>query len=644
MLLRIFGTRNLAATAMQWTPLHCASTVGCSASAALLIAARCDVEAKDARGHGALLIAAARGHEKLLGDVISAGAEVNVEDKSGMTAMHLAAMRGDAVTVRTLAEAGAVLDASKAPKGFTPLLLACLNVQGWSAVPTLLKLSADPNAQCHGTKKSALMLLVEAKFSSAELPTALQLLHALLEAAADPEHVDSFGQTVLHIACRKAPAEIIAYLCQRGARPQAQDNDGMMPVQLLCQRGSKLEEEADLVFGLKAMAEADPQIARRADFGDATPLHILCQYIEMECLDHAPLKLLEGLLELGADIAAEEEGGWTAAHYLHAAAQKEKSQAAQQALLALQSSQYVDASFWASWDQNKPRVGGNAKYLARRGGHHRIPPADRWDVLQGNLTMSGVAARLQQGRSRKVVVLLGAGASTACGIPDFRSPNGLWSDAATRELFSVAGFIEKPEVFWRKKGEVFLDRKPSRAHELIADFAKHGLLQRVYTQNIDGLELDAGVPEDLVIHCHGNIKHAVCLEDASHGSVPSEPIMKAAACVPCWKAPRCHVCQSLLRPNLVFFGEPMPASYNQNWGDDLAACDLLLVMGTSLNVYPVAGLVKQVKPLVPRLLINRERVGHWRDSGTPSENYRDVCWEGDCDEGAEELRKLLGWS
>lgn len=67
-------------------------------------------------------------------------------------------------------------------------------------------------------------------------------------------------------------------------------------------------------------------------------------------------------------------------------------------------------------------------------------------------------------------------------------------------------------------------------------------------------------------------------------------------------------------------------------------------MGTSLNVYPVAGLVKQVKPLVPRLLINRERVGHWRDSGTPGENYRDVCWEGDCDEGAEELRKLLGWS
>merc|ERR1712139_345479 len=105
---------------------------------------------------------------------------------------------------------------------------------------------------------------------------------------------------------------------------------------------------------------------------------------------------------------------------------------------------------------------------------------------------------------------------------------------------------------------------------------------------------------------------------------------------------------SLLRPDISFFGEPVSSEFGRLSGEDLRKCDLLIVMGTTLQVYPVAGIVNEVPKLAPRLLINKERVGPWRSSaGLEGDcstcSYRDVFFEGNCDSGAKMLGQLLGW-
>jgi NAD-dependent SIR2 family protein deacetylase len=293
----------------------------------------------------------------------------------------------------------------------------------------------------------------------------------------------------------------------------------------------------------------------------------------------------------------------------------------------------------------------------RRGGHHRIPPEQRHEVLGGDLSLRGVARRLGEGRYKNVVALIGAGASTTAGVPDFRSPNGLWSQAATRELFSLQGFLDQPEAFWRKSSELFLGRQPTKVHALLARMAKMGVLRRLYTQNIDGLEAAAGVPPDAIIECHGSAMRTVCSANRSHAAevTPAQIAAQLTAAEGTeeegmdrgvdgrrWTAPRCGCCGALLRPDIVFFGEPLPKEFSQRSGEDMDACDLLIVIGTALSVYPVAGLVSRVSQLTPRLLLNKEAVGVWRACESNAENYRDVLWKGDCDAGAEELARELG--
>lgn len=94
---------------------------------------------------------------------------------------------------------------------------------------------------------------------------------------------------------------------------------------------------------------------------------------------------------------------------------------------------------------------------------------------------------------------------------------------------------------------------------------------------------------------------------------------------------------------IVFFGEQLPATFHTLSGKDMHHCDLLIVVGTGLSVYPVAGLVNRVSSLTPRLLINREAVGLWWMCNANPENYRDVLFEGECDDGAAELQHALGW-
>jgi len=171
----------------------------------------------------------------------------------------------------------------------------------------------------------------------------------------------------------------------------------------------------------------------------------------------------------------------------------------------------------------------------------------------------------------------------------------------------------------------------------LAELARRRLLKRVYTQNIDGLEEAAGIPKDRIVQCHDNAMRTVCSANRNHTVNATMDVHSNS-----FVAPRCS-CGALLRPDIVFFGEPLPADFENNSGQDMHNCDLLIVIGTALNVYPVAGLVNRAQVLTPRLLINREPVGVWRSCEHNEENYRDVMWKGECDDGADKLLQLLEW-
>lgn len=622
---------DVCATGGQWTALHIAATQGHADVVLSLIAARATIDVADAGGNTSLAIAAARGHSTIAGALLGARAAPDVVNAKGSTALHFAAARGHPAVMGLMLEAGVEAEITDS-KGWTPLLVACSQETSWPAAMRLLEACSNADASTFGEGLSALMLV--SKWTSGPTEEAVD---ALLSYRADPTSVDSFGQSALHLACRSGSPKTIAALCAGGALPSAQDNDGTYPLFLLLARCAQMPDDAELVqVAMAALLRADPQVAQLLDFGDAQALLHLCLYASLE--RSSPVIAAKLLLESHADPSAEDESGWTAAHW------SANTVSANLVLLEMfRASTIVPASFWESFDPKKVRNTSNRKYHARRGGHHRIPLEERTAVLGGELSLAAVARRLAERRSTKIVALTGAGISTSAGVPDFRSAGGLWTQPATRALFSAEGFVNEPEVFWRQSAALFGKRQPTRAHALLARLAREGLLRRVYTQNIDGLEAAAGIPEELIVECHGNASRVICSADPSHevGTASSDVTDLAVCSGDAWRAPRCPTCGALLRPDIVFFGEPLPSAFARHSGEDVRACDLLLVFGTSLSVYPVAGLVQRVGALTPRLLVNQEAAGVWRSP--PEHNYRDVFWGGECDAGAEAMAEQLGW-
>jgi NAD-dependent deacetylase len=187
-----------------------------------------------------------------------------------------------------------------------------------------------------------------------------------------------------------------------------------------------------------------------------------------------------------------------------------------------------------------------------------------------------------------VVALTGAGISVPSGIPDFRSPRtGLWENVDPMEVAHIDVFRRDPERFWRFYGERFQTlehKRPNRAHEALARLEEAGLLTAVITQNIDRLHARAGSRE--LIEVHGTIDHSSCLlcgrryelaEVRSRQSADAEGI------------PRCD-CSAPLKPDVVLFGEYLPADALARAEQLAEAADLMLCIGSSLEVYPVAQL------------------------------------------------------
>ncbi|KAL2915854.1 Sir2 histone deacetylase Hst2 [Polyrhizophydium stewartii] len=302
-------------------------------------------------------------------------------------------------------------------------------------------------------------------------------------------------------------------------------------------------------------------------------------------------------------------------------------------------------------------------------------------------TLESFAAFVRKNKCSNIIVMTGAGISTSAGIPDFRTPGtGLYDNLAKYKLpypeaiFDIAYFRRKPEAFNALSRELFPGQfQPTACHRFIKALEDAGMLLRNYTQNIDMLERIAGVDGELLVEAHGTFHGARCVggitsglmsvftasEDEGQGGdessggdgVVEEDISPCGrtftldafkAALDKDKVPRCP-CGGLMKPDIVFFGEPLPERFGQCAARDFSRCDALVVMGTSLKVQPFCNLINFVGPTVPRLLINLEECGVSGQKtrgfdfvGDTQKYRRDALFLGTCDAGVEALARELG--
>ena len=263
-----------------------------------------------------------------------------------------------------------------------------------------------------------------------------------------------------------------------------------------------------------------------------------------------------------------------------------------------------------------------------------IPPR----TLAGR-TMEALAEYINSGKVENIVVMTGAGISTSAGIPDFRSPDtGLYANLARLNLpyaeavFDINYFKQNPEPFYTLAHELYPGKyRPTITHSFIRLLHDKGLLLKHFTQNIDCLDREAGVPGDKIVEAHGSFARQSCIECSM--PYPEDEIKRH---IDAKSIPRCENCKGLVKPEIVFFGEQLPADFFKNRMLP-SESDLCIVMGTSLTVQPFASLPGMTKETTPRVLINKERVGGF-GSGTD-----DVLLIGDCDDGVRQLARACGW-
>ena len=211
--------------------------------------------------------------------------------------------------------------------------------------------------------------------------------------------------------------------------------------------------------------------------------------------------------------------------------------------------------------------------------------------------------------SRCGVVFTGAGISTESGIPDFRSPGGIWSKYRPIEFGEFMASEGARRAYWRRKfatHDAVAKAKPNRGHLAVAELVKQGKVSAVITQNIDGLHQASGVPTDRVIELHGNTTYAHCLDCAK--AYDLDPIRDAFLADE--TLPVCAACGGTVKTATISFGQAMPEAEMERAREETLGCDLFLAVGSSLVVYPAAGFPALAKDGGAGLvIINREPTG-----------------------------------
>lgn len=284
--------------------------------------------------------------------------------------------------------------------------------------------------------------------------------------------------------------------------------------------------------------------------------------------------------------------------------------------------------------------------------------------ILSSFTLEGIAELINENKVAKssVIVLVGAGMSTAAGIPDFRSPeSGIYANLQKynlphpEDVFKIDYFKNNPAPFY-DLSKSLLPKKllPTMSHYFVRLLHEKGYLLRCFSQNVDCLESLSGIPKDKLCLAHGSFETGHCLRcNAEYSFDWMRAIVEEGGIPHCIKT---QGCKGLIKPDIKFFGERLDGRFFRLVKEDFPNCQLLIIIGSSLTVMPFAQLVQRVPAKCPRLLINKTKSGHnipaifrmfMPSSGLlydRKNNVRDVAFLGECDEACIKLANLLGWS
>ncbi len=231
-------------------------------------------------------------------------------------------------------------------------------------------------------------------------------------------------------------------------------------------------------------------------------------------------------------------------------------------------------------------------------------------------------------KAKYAVAFTGAGISVESGIPPFRGENGLWN--TTDPIFlEIEFFQKKPLQSWLKIKEIFYDSlgdaEPNIAHKMLAKMEERSFLETLITQNIDHLHQKAG--SKYVYEIHGTYKQLICTECSSEYDISFANLD--------YLPPTCFICKGILKPDMVFFNEPIPAFAKKRSFDEAAKCDVLLIIGTNAEVLPAARIPEVAKENGAKIIEINIKPSHFTNTVT------DVFLEMKASEAMEELGKLL---
>ncbi len=208
--------------------------------------------------------------------------------------------------------------------------------------------------------------------------------------------------------------------------------------------------------------------------------------------------------------------------------------------------------------------------------------------------------------ANRAVIFTGAGISTESGIPDFRSPGGVWSKMKPIDFRDFLSSEDARRESWERrfKGEdKLVGAAPNSGHYAVAKLVQSGKVSAVITQNVDNLHQDSGIPSEQVIELHGNASYATCLSC----NLRHELDVLKQSFLGRDEIPSCRDCGGIVKTATISFGQAMPEEPMMRAGEETMACDLFVVIGSSLVVYPAAAFPLQAKQNGAKLVIlNRE--------------------------------------
>jgi NAD-dependent deacetylase len=238
--------------------------------------------------------------------------------------------------------------------------------------------------------------------------------------------------------------------------------------------------------------------------------------------------------------------------------------------------------------------------------------------------------------AKKMVVFTGAGFSTESGIPDFRSPGGVWSmfDPSELNYQNILRSEEIREKYWRMHKmmwETIRDAQPNKGHQAVAELYRMGKLDCVITQNTDGLHQKAGLPNEMVLELHGTMQWVDCLKCGKrYARSHVHKKMEAGETVP-----KCESCGGMLKPSTIAFGQAMPERETMEAERRSSQCDLFLALGSSLVVYPAAQMPALAKTSGARLVI-------FNLTPTPYDHMADFVINSKTGETLSQIVKIVG--